>query len=328
MRGLVFVGLPAVVMACGTPYGGVTGELGETGWFDEPPAGCSATVDSTVPTANVQDHLWSDPLVAYVSEDADTYAFRLVDGLGRPIPLEDTVDATGLVHTLRPVGGLLPPDSELALQYVDCTGELEVPFRTSALGVPLDDGPTAVRGLTYRLDLQDADWVEPAGASALLSAVLAPILLGVRYVDDRSLAWMGGLGRTSLGKVVQDTSAPTWAFPAAAFDRAPWLESVADDVEVRIADGVLRIYDFSVRGTFARDGLSLQAATVTGLGDTRNAAGAVGSQNPGAICELALGLGVDCVPCPDGEVYCLPVHVRDVQAPLLPGVVLKPVVAP
>lgn len=310
---------------CAAPYGGITGELGETGWFDETPPTCSAAVESVEPAEGTTAHVWSEPIRAFVSEASDVYAFRLTDAGGAEIPVEVEVEPSGLVHQVRPVGGLLPPDAALVLQVTDCQGTSEVAFHTSTLGLPLEGGIASVRGRTYVLDLDDAEWLEPAGASGLLSSVLAPILLGVRYVDERSLAWLGGLGRTELGGVEQDEGAPTWNYPLAAFDRAPWLEAVADDVVVELGAGSLRILDFAVRGTFRADGRAIEEATVTGVGDTRDAGGAVGSSDPSAICDLAEAISAPCQPCADGQVYCLAVHVRHVAAPVVDDLVLRPI---
>lgn len=321
--------LGLLLSACGAPYGGITGELGETGWFDETPPACEAVVESTVPEAGASDHVWSEPVQVFLSEDADdVYAFRLTDALGVEIPLVTETDPSRLVLRLRPEGGLLPPASDLVLQITDCQGTRELPFSTTDLGRPLDDGPASVRGRTYVLELGDAEWIEPAGASGLLESVLAPILLGVRFVDERSLAWMGGLGETQLGKIVQDTDRLTWSFPVAAFDRAPWLEAVSDEVDISLGSGVLKVHDFSVRGTFVPDGSAIAEATVTGIGDTRDAAGLVGSSNPAAICDLAAALSAPCTDCPDGEPYCLAVHVRHVAAPAVDGLVLRAVLPP
>jgi hypothetical protein len=62
---------------------------------------------------------------------------------------------------------------------------------------------------------------------------------------------------------------------------------------------------------------------VQGIGDTRYAGPLLGSANEDAVCTTAAGLGVQCMECPDGEPFCLPVSVRDIEGLYVPGLTIR-----
>lgn len=321
-----FVWNGLLAAACGT----VTDppDLLETGWFDDgPPALCAAKVGSTLPEDGASDWYWRAPLVAYLDEaDDEAYVFRVTDDGGREIPVEVTKDDTGLVATITPVDGL-PSDTSLRLQIEDCLGPREIAFSTSSLGAPLEGGVGALVGRTWRLEVEDATWVEPAGLATLLPALpFSPILVGVAYADAEWVDWIGAQGRVTTDGIDQSPTVATWNFPLTPFEDAPYFDSFVEDVELAVQTATLPITDLRLTGTFAADGSEIGGATLSGLGDTRDLGKVLGSPgDPDALCELAEDFDVVCVDCPDGKPYCLDVQIEDLHGTELRGLTLVPI---
>lgn len=304
-------------------------DLIETGWFEDDGidhSRCPDRVDDTVPADGAEGWYWRAPLTLYSSTDAPVVEARLTAWSGAEVPLTRSVDDTGLVHTLSFEGGLAP-NTEHVLEVTDCTGTREVRFTTSSLGTPLVDGQRTIARRTYRLNLVDATWYEPGGFGPVLAGLLeTPILLGVQYVDATVVDWLGAPGISVLGNLRQDTGKPTWDFPVADFSEAPFFQTSADTVDLDVQGFPLVINDFYLEGTFSADGATFEHATLQGLADSRYAGGAVGGAgDPDALCNLAAGLGVDCVPCPDGLPVCFEVDVRAITAVPVADVTLVPV---
>ncbi|MCB9680222.1 MAG: hypothetical protein H6733_02020 [Alphaproteobacteria bacterium] len=323
MRRIVLV---AVLATAGCPVGEDLPALLDTGWFDDDgPDGCTAKLTSTVPADGATGWYWRDDLQVLVDE-AGTYAVRLLEADGKAVDHTVSTASTGVSLDVHAEGGLAP-DTDYTLEVTDCTGVHAIGFTTSSYGAPLRDGPSTIQRRTYSLDLVNATWVEPGGFGAVLAGLFnAPVLLGVQYVDATWMDWIGTTGTIDLGVVGQDQDLPTWDFPLTTFEASPFFETSADSIELDVQGFPLPITDFQLEGTFAADGSTFGGARLSGLGDSRYAGGAVGQpDNPAGLCNLATGIGVPCVPCPDGEVYCLQVEIVDLTAHVVPGLVLVPI---
>jgi hypothetical protein len=324
-----------VVILAGCDAYEVLGDLGETGWVtDEAPSACAAAVVGVLPTSGQADWFRDDPLQVQVEGEEASAAVAhlsvtLLDRAGRAVEVAVAASEAATDRVVVTPTSPLEPASSYTLRLTDCAATVEVPFRTSPLGLPLEGGPATLRDATYELGLDDPSlvWVQPEGMGALLGSFFnTPILLGVRWADDASLELMGAQGVVSQGATFQDTAFPTWGFPTIGFDAAPRFRVEAERVDLVITGFELPIYDFVLSGTFAPDGSLFGGGTLAGLGDTRATGGAIGQAGrPEAMCNLAAGVGVTCEPCPDGLPLCLRVEVRSLQAREVPGLTLIPV---
>lgn len=290
-----------------------------TGWFDDTgdtdagPSRCTARIEETRPS---DDELWywrDLPRITTTVEDPARIEAYVVDASGYRKPSTLVWPEGSLTARVR-LEGPLAPNSDHTLRIVDCEGTREVPFRTSTLGLPLVNGPETLEGKVYHLDLQGADWVEPGGVAALLTLYFdSPGLLDVAYVTEQQLQLRFTLGYYADSELRQDTTRDLIPFPTVGFTEQPFFDAEAARVELDFSGATIPVYDFAFSGTFASDGNSIGSGAVSGLGDTRYAGDLVGDDAPGAVCQLAGGFGVACVPCPDFLPYCLPVSIQNIQ---------------
>lgn len=305
------------------------GDLLDTGWFDDGAVtACTARVQATVPADQTQAWSWRRFPHVSVAEASDVYQVRLTDEGGVLQPTTVVVDNTGLNLDVTFDGGL-KPSTAYVLEVTDCAGTSQVHFRTSELGEPLQDGPDTIVGRTYELDLVNATWVEPGGFGSFLASNFdVPVLVGVAYADAHTLKQNGGPGLVVDGEVRQDLDQPTWDFPVSSFDDAPWFQTTAEHINLDIGGFPLPVYNFRLEGTFLPDGSGLGDGVLVGLGDTRFAGAALGSDDPTTVCTYAAAIGAACVPCPDGLPLCLSVELRDLVGTEVEGLRLVPVLGP
>jgi hypothetical protein len=323
----------ALLVACDD---GEKVNLLETGWFEDDTDNILDTDGGTVclgkvlevePADGEDAWFWRDGPRLFVETVSNAYAVRLTDTLGRVVPTTLVpTDEAGLKLEAQFEGGL-EPNTDYLLEVDDCFETRRVAFRTSSYGAPLNGGPRSLLGRTYLLDLVGADWIEPGGFGPILSTTFTtPVLLGVQYADANNMDWIGATGYVSVGQVQQDDSYPTWDFPVTPFDGAPYFATTSARVELIIAGFALPITDFHLSGTLAADASHFAGGVLSGLGDTRYAGGAIAQpNNPAAMCNLAAGIGVSCVACPDGEPLCLQVELHDLRGTEVDGLTLVPV---
>ena len=196
---------------------------------------------------------------------------------------------------------------------------------TSSLGSPLTVAPEDLLGNTYEFRLSnDAEITEPAFLDVMAASYLnVPLLFGVSAVDATSLTLIGSLGtQADDGSYSQDVG-DVWHFPACDFSTAPFFSTVADLITLTYNGTDIPIEQFTLEGTFAPDGSSIEHGVATGNVDSRNLGPLVGQPDePGAICNLASDLGVKCVPCADGEPYCLYMVAEQISAEMAEGLTL------
>jgi hypothetical protein len=326
--------LVALTILAGCDGPGTIGLL-DTGWFDDSdvvidsdePVACVGKVVELEPAVDAQDWFWRNSPQIFVDTVGDMYDARLTDLLGRPVDTElVVVDDVGLKIEVQFSGGLAP-NADYVLEVDDCFGTHTVPFRTSTYGTPLSGGPSRMIGHTYQLDLVNATWIEPGGFGPILATSFTnPVLIGVQFADSGFIDLIGATGYIYNGAVRQDRSFPTWEFPVSDFTGAPYFNTSADAVELIVSGYQLPIADFVLSGTLSADGSSFVGGTLSGLGDTRYAGGVLFQpNNPAAMCELAGGVGVQCVECADGEPYCLDVQLEALVGTLVDGLTLGPV---
>ncbi len=318
-----------LALACTRTDPNDTGPLLDTGWFEDTSGdtdpGVCPDVAVSVDADGSFDWYWRDaPVVSTTSDLSAAYDGRLIDAIGIEMP--STLAWEGLSFAVVP-DEALEPLTDYTVEVTDCTGTRSFGFSTSSLGLPLEDEALALVGRTFAIDLRDADWVEPPGFGALLSLYFdQPVLLGVQWADERTVDLLGAQGQYdgSTGIAEQSTSEPTWDYPLADFEDQPYFEAEADEVVVALSGAEATLYGFTLSATWAPDGASLGGGKVSGLGDTRNLGPLVNlGEDPNAICDLATGMGAECVDCPDGEPYCLFLAAEHVEGYEVPGLVLS-----
>ncbi|MCB9663087.1 MAG: hypothetical protein H6732_03170 [Alphaproteobacteria bacterium] len=321
--------LPWGMLAC-APARPLVDPLLDTGWFDDGPweLGCRERLVEVAPGDGAERWYWRTPPRFTVTQPWEGYQAQLSTSDGLLIPSTLEVSDDGLTYTVRP-DEALAPDAEHVLELEDCDGRTELRFTTSTLGLPLEGGTSSLSGRTWQLDLARATWLQPGGFGPTLGGFLesAPILVGVRLATDDVVRWIGTNGTGGTGGITQSIKYPTWAFPTVPFGEAPYFEVETAGIELAVGDSLLPISELRFTGTFSADGTRIGGATLSGSGDTRFAGGAAGNAaDPGAFCQLAEGLGVQCEPCADGKPYCMTVEVVDLSAPEVPGLTLVPVI--
>jgi hypothetical protein len=181
--------------------------------------------------------------------------------------------------------------------------EVSWDFRTSDVG-EAHASPQDLVGDTFGLDLGSAVFIEPAGIGAFIGEFLGfPIFLNVQSLDDPNdeIVFAGSIGEEAGSD--QDMCTQTLVFPAASWDN-PDFSFGPTDFNIRVKDVDVSLQDLFITGTFRSDGSEIVGAQLSGGLDTRALTAVLGDQ--GDPCELLATIaGVECLPCPDGEVACI-----------------------
>jgi len=305
-------------------------KLLDTGWFEDTASyteqGCPNKIAATVPEEGESDWYWRDvPAVFTANDNRDAYDAYILDASGVRLDTELVWQAESLRFDVVP-SAPFAANTDHILRVVDCDGLREVPFTTSRFGGALVDGAGALQGRGYSLDIGGANWIEPGGVAPLLTLFFnAPVLIGVPLASPDALHLNLALGvEDDEGNLSQDPYEDAVPFPLVDFDGQPYFEAEAPLVELDFSGVRIPVYDFAFSGTFSPDGTRIGGGTVQGIGDTRYAGPLLGDSSEGAVCATATGLGVQCLDCPnDGEPYCLPVSVKDIEGVYVPGLTIR-----
>lgn len=277
-------------------------------------ADCDAIVESTVPRDGTTDVYHRSAVEFELSEpDDDAEITASFDG-------ELSWRGNTAVYTpLEP----LDLDSQYSATLDYCGGIETIEFRTSDIGEPMEDADDLV-GHTFALNLGDARFVEPPGIGTLLKEYLTvDYLLGITEVGRGSIDMIMALGREESDPPEQDFCNVTLAAPTADFADAPYFETEAQTVEMNVSGYTVEIYDMQFGGTFAADGESIGGIVFVGTMDTRALYPLIDADgDEGTMCELVPSFGVECEECPDGEPYCLRLHLDNATADEVRGLTL------
>ena len=180
---------------------------------------------------------------------------------------------------------------------------------TSTTGTPVE-----LAGRAYRLDLSRGDFVKPAG--------LADLLLG--NADGDPLVSIAAAGASSLELVhaweqddseAQDECIPTERVEATW--SAPAFESSPTDYWALLLGGV-PLSSYRVAGSLDPMTGEMSDVSVDFVLDQREAGrmleSTFGTSDPDEVCEFFAGFGAPCEPCADGEPYCVPFLVENIEA--------------
>lgn len=306
----------------------------DTGWFtttDVIDGSCADKIVVSYPAQGQDDWYWRDrPRMLTGGANHDAYDAWLQTADGERLPTTMVWNPeTNLEFTLE-WDGWLEANSTYTLGLTDCAAHTEITFTTSELGEPLDTSVASLIGNTYLIDLVGATWVEPAALSGLLQTYFnTPILLGIRFADETQIDLLGAPGQTdALGTVSQDTDAPTWNFPLADFSEQPFLDVTSPTISFQYSDGTpdpidVPVEDFVFTATISADGTRMGGGVLSGFGDSRYLGTSLPGGDPGALCAIAAGVGLGCVPCADLAPYCLKLVATDLEAVLVPDLVLE-----
>ncbi|MCB9675096.1 MAG: hypothetical protein H6737_08260 [Alphaproteobacteria bacterium] len=305
-------------------------KLLDTGWFEDTDGwseeGCANRIEATVPAGGEDDWYWRTmPRIFTANREIEAYDAYVLDADGYRL-------GSGLVwddESLRfdvVLDAPLAANTDHVLRVVDCNGTREVPFTTSVFGGALVGGAEMLEGRAYSLDIGGATWLEPGGVAPLLTLFFnAPVLIGVPLSQAGTLHLNLALGvEDDEGNLRQDSVEDAVPFPLVAFDQQPYFEAEAPTVDLDFSGVRIPVYEFAFSGTFSPTGDRIGGGTVEGIGDTRFAGPLLGSSDEDTVCTTAAGLGVQCMACPtDGEPYCLPVSVRDIEGVYVPGLTIR-----
>lgn len=333
MKNHVALILAAMAGCKGDDPGTDTGELLDTGWFTDTgapvdPENCPDQIVSFSPQDGDTSWYWRDrPQVFVGSDNRGAYSAFVQTTDGERLDTTLVWDeASGLSFTVD-WEGQLAPETTYTLGLEDCAQSRRITFTTSEFGKPLEIPPDTLVGNTYLLDLLGATWVEPAALAGVLQQYFnTPVLLGISYASEDAIRLIGAPGKVDdFGVVTQSTSEPVWRFPPVDF-APPFLDVTAPEITFLYQDGSTEIQvpveDFALRTTISADGTRFGGGELSGLADSRYLGSQLLGGDPGDLCELAVSLGVACLPCADGELYCLRLVASDLDAVLLPDLVI------
>lgn len=290
-------------------------------------ASCAVHVIGVTPTDGAMAVYYRDAV--YVSFDGDGSAalIEVRDAAGGVAALTTTWDEA---HTLATLDGVLAPSTEYTVHAELCGVTTDTHFTTSALGSPLTISHEELTNRTFSFALRDAEITEPEALEILGdSSLVTPLGFMVQYADDTQLELLGAvLGFVDDG-LVQVEELDTWDFPAADFTEQPYFHVTIDELPIVYENSsgqtLIRLYDFDMEGLFAPDGSAIEHGTVVTLVDSRGLGPLLSlPDTDDAVCTYAAPFGVTCIPCPDGEPYCIHTIGEDITAPLVPDLTLTP----
>ncbi len=207
-----------------------------------------------------------------------------------------------------------------SLTYCDGSDTYTADFATSLTGTPVD--PADIDGGVFAVDLTSGTFIDPPGVGALLQAQLdLPFLVSftVDELDPSRLTLLASAADEDSPVVEQDLCQPTSAFPDVDFEENPWFVSDPGDIELEVQGLDVVFEDAVLAGAFTFDGNAIEEGLFVTRIDTRPPGGPVQGQNPGEVCHLAETYGIPCVPCPNGEPFCIDVTAVGLRAERIPG---------
>lgn len=286
---------------------------------------CVATVLATDPLDGATAVYYRDPIEVSFEGDGASAAMTLVDAGGTAVAF-DTEWTPGNVQAY--LSSVLAADTTYTLSVDVCGVTTTSSFTTSSLGAPLTVAPVDLVGRAFVWRLSDAEITEPAFLDFVASSYLTvPLIIAVAAASDTEIDLVGGLAfHENDGSYTQVMSEETWDFPAGAFHEAPFFDAYSEYITLSYAGTPIPIEQFHLSGTFTADGTAIERGVGSGYGDTRHM-GALLNQpdNASAVCEIAAGAGVPCVPCSDGAPYCIYIVAEEISARWEEGLTLVPV---
>jgi len=219
----------------------------------------------------------------------------------------------------------LEPLTEYTVGLDYCRGAPEITFKTSELGLPLDD-QIDLQGRTYALDLSEVRFLAGEGLEEVAATLVSPtMLVGVYAVDEEGIHLRVAMPSDD-DPEVQDYCVRTVDLPVADFFDEPFFSLSATDVSFGASSATVDLRRLDFTGTVSPDALWMGGGTFAAVLDTRDIAQIIVGSSPETLCAIADGLGVPCDLCPqDGQPWCVTLDVLDVTADWLPDVQIDPI---
>ncbi len=267
---------------------------------------CPTEWAPAVPNAGQSDAYYRSAIEVMLTNGEGDETLTLATVSGSNVP--GTVTNDGVTLTFTP-DSTLSPSTAYEVEVLTCQGTGTYTFETSDAGTPTSCDPTDE---AWVLDLQGARFIEPAGT--------AELLLG--QLED---AWIVGLTRASgssatlvLGPAAgssQDECAPTTTLTGTWSD--PHVSVGAADVNVTVEGLEFPVNDLELSGDVSSDCRSFEGGVLSMAMDIRVYAPMMGDllgiTDPDEIRATLTGFGVSCVACPDGQDYCVPFLVDQIE---------------
>ena len=280
---------------------------------------CDVQITSSYPYPDDVNMYYRAAVEIEFSQALSQASLHLLDEEGQVVAGETHM--VGNVLSFQPTESLLPIHNYTAqIDYCGATEPVDLPFRTSALGTPFDNGIEDIVFKTYALDLAKGHIVEPSTVGDALRTLLQnTFLVEVLSVEDGLLQVHTALSKSD--SLAQNYCVPTIEdFPLADFSQSPYFEIDPKNVSLHIGGYDVVIYHFSISGVFTADGSTFTKAVGQGVFDGRELYPIMNDfgfalSSPDEFCTLLERVGVACQSCPsDGAQYCIPLSIEDMEA--------------
>ena len=186
---------------------------------------------------------------------------------------------------------------------------------------------TSLQGNSYRIELSNGTFTQPAGFGSLMSGFFEfDFLIGIISDNNGQIRARGAISEP--GSTNQDLCTETEeGFSTGSFSSNPYFAFPPFDAALFIAGTALFFEDLQISGVFAPDGSSFEEGVISGKLDARENYGfleamGLSDSSPEDFCDLIAGFGVSCEACADGVDYCMPFEIEDIYAPKQSGVIV------
>jgi hypothetical protein len=274
-----------------------TGTTDDTAEIIDDAPSCDITVDDTWPASGTTDFYFRDSIEFTLSEP-DPNAEIIFSRSG-----VQTTEDDGLRIVFMPDQPLPPStDFEVALDY--CHGSPTIEFSTSELGGSLEN-PLDIEGMTYRVDMDSARYLDNPGVADFLMGWLSrDLLFQINEIEDGGMNVRLAIA-TDDESDEQDLCFRSFDIEGMELDGSDLLFS-ADDVLFAFYAGSLQVGDFELQATVAPDLSWLGGAEFSGWVNVTDFAAALDLIGDEDICDIIDNLDATCEPCPsDSSQSCV-----------------------
>ncbi len=272
------------LLSCATPASPVDSA-------DTAAESCGVTIDETWPLDGSSDAYWRGA-IEFSLNSPDGSAWVVADFSGT----QWTED--GGRRVLYEPAPPLEPLTQYTVGLDYCSGRPEIGFRTSELGLPVED-PTDLIGRTYRVDLAGGRFTRGGAIGEGLSSFFPrSVLFQITDLGAEGMSMRAALSEAG-DPGTQDLCTATVDIEGVDSSQSPWFQFALDDFVFGAWEGELALLDFTLEGTVAPDasyagGLAWSAAVpVSQLGAI------FGYDDVGEVCAEIEARGVPCEICPD-----------------------------
>lgn len=275
---------------------------------------CGASLARVFPANGAPDAYYRTLVEAELSDVDPTATLSVVEVGGAAVAGVTEWDLRRLVFTPDTP---LAPSTAYEATVTWCDGSVTWGFRTSDVGAMVD--AEATEGRVYAFDLFSGRILQPPGIGPLLQTFIGDIewLASPSATDGVTMDWRMGLGD---GSGNQDACTPSVSVLGSDFTSNPFFAFGPAPTMFEVQEATIKLDDLYLSGAFSPDVLRLEGIVLSGLLDTRPLVDLVApGGTPDAVCQLALGFGVLCQPCPDAQLLCLPVEVDSLEAVAVPS---------